>query len=165
MLKQELILFLMAVVVLPPACRAAEFARSWQEYFFDGTEFHEGASSSGSSIYIKDGHLPVIKTENVAPREDRLEAGTGGLVILCYIQTAGGKLQNHAGYVPLAGAAIEIKSGGQTITTRSNGAGYSILALAEGKYDIQVRGLTRKALIAKGKAIFVTIRAGKRMAD
>lgn len=165
MIKQAIVFLLIAAVVLRPSHGMAEGARSWQEYFFDGKEFREGASSLLSSVYIKDGYVPVIKTESVPLPEDRLPAGTGALVIFCYVQTTGGKLQSHSGYVPMAGAAIEIRNSERTMATRSDGKGYFVLALPAGQYDIQVRGFTRKALVEKGKTVFVMIRAGKGMVD
>ena len=139
--------------------------RSWQNHVFDGAAFHEGIAESGPSIYTKEGYLPLIRMKDEALREERLPSETGGVVVLCYVQSAGGKLKNHSGYIPLAGAVIEIRNGGRIMAMRSNGAGYAVLALPAGKYDIQVQGFTQKALVEKGKTTFVAIRMGKRMVD
>lgn len=159
-----LLLFL-AVVVLRPSHGTADSLPSWQKYFFDGKEFRQGDSPSGPAVYAKEGYIPVTKAKDEAFPEDKLPSGTGGVVVLGYIQVAGGKLQNHSGYLPLAGAAIEIKGAKRIMTIRSDGEGYAVLALPAGKYDLQIRGLTKGMQVEEGKTIFVTIRAGKRMVD
>ena len=165
MTRRVILLILIGIVVLQPLHGGADGMRSWQNYFFDGTAFHEGIAESGPSVYTKEGYLPLIKMQDEALREEKLPLGTGGLVVLCYVRSAGGKLQDHSGYAPLAGAVIEIRNGERIMAMRSNGDGYAVLALPAGKYDIQVHGLTKRALVEKGKTIFVPIRTGKRMVD
>jgi len=168
LMKRKLIMmltWLIGVVALQPVCGGADDARAWQSHAFDGMAFHEGIAESEPSVYTKEGYLPFSKMKDDPLREDKLPAGTGGLVVICYIQSAGGKLQKQSGYAPFAGAAIEIRNGGRIIVVRSDRDGYAFLALPAGKYDIQVRGFTQRALVEKGKTIFVAIRAGKRLVD
>ena len=86
-------------------------------------------------------------------------------MIFCYRESAGGKLESQGGYAPLAGVAVEITTGGRTITIRSDMNGYSILALPAGGYEVRVQGVMRHVQVGKGRTALVTIRAGKRMAD
>lgn len=166
MLRQTLAFLLIAAFLLIPSSGGAdENAQAWRKYFFDGKEFREGAALSGAQVMVREGCLPVMLAEKEAVREDRLPAGTGGLVLLCYIESAGGKLQSHSGYAPLAGAAIEITGNGRTMAIRSDREGYSVLALPPGEYEVQVRALVKRVKIEKGKTAFVAVRAGKRMVD
>lgn len=165
MTRRELLFLLMGIVLLRPLDGGADGMRSWRNYFFDGAAFQEGLAEAGPSVYTQEGYLPLVKTKDEPLREDKLPVGTGGLVVVCYLQSAGGKLQSHNGYIPVAGAVIEIKSGARMMAMRSNGDGYAVLALPAGKYDIQVQGFTQRTRVEKGKTIFVAIRTGKRMVD
>jgi len=165
MVKQTAALFLMAVVLLRPSCGEGSGMQSWKKYFFDGQEFREGALSSGLSVYQRDGFLPMIQTGNEAPREDKLPPGTGGAVVFCHIQSAGGKLQNHGGYIPLAGAAVEIRNGDRMMALRADANGYFVIALPAGEYELRLQGVRRKMRVETGKTTFVTVRTGKRMVD
>lgn len=165
MVKQTAALFLMAVVLLRPSCGEGSGMQSWKKYFFDGQEFREGALSSGLSVYQRDGYLPMIQTGNEAPREDKLPPGTGGAVVFCHIQSAGGKMQNHGGYIPLAGAAVEIRNGDRMMALRADANGYFVIALPAGEYELRLQGVRRKMRVETGKTTFVTVRTGKRMVD
>lgn len=165
MIKHALAFLLIGAVMLRPSYGAGDGMPSWQKCFFDGKEFREGTASSGASVYWREGYLPVIQTRDEALREDRLPPGTGGVVVLCYIQIAGGKLQSHGGYVPLVGAVIEISNGERMMAIRSDGEGYSVLALPAGEYEMRVQGFTRKVRVEKDKTTFLRVRAGKRMVD
>ena len=165
MVKQTLALFLMAVVLLRPSYGEGSSMQSWKKYFFDGQEFREGALSSGPSVYQRDGYLPMIQTGNDALREDKLPPGTGGVVVFCYRQSAGGKLQNHGGYIPLTGAAVEISNGDRIMALRTDADGYFVIALPAGEYELRLQGVRRKLRVETGKTAFVTVRTGKRMVD
>jgi len=165
MTRRKILLILIGIVMVHPLYGGAEGIRSWRNYFFDGAAFQEGMAESGPSVYTKEGYFPSVRMKEEPLREEKLPPGTGGLVVLGYIQSAGGKLQNQSGSIPLASAVIEIRNGGRTMALRSNGDGYALLALPAGKYDIQIQGFTQKALVEKGKTTFMAIRAGKRMVD
>jgi hypothetical protein len=165
MIKQAFASLFIAVLLLIPSSGEGNNTHSWRKCFFDGKEFREGAALSGTSVYFRDGYLPIIRTGREALREYTLPAGTGGLVVFCYIESAGGKLQSHSGYAPLAGAAVEIRNGGRTMVVRSDMEGYSILALPAGECEVLVQGIIKNVRIEKGKTAFVLVRAGKRMVD
>lgn len=161
----RVILLFSAMLFIFPAHSLAGGTLPWQAYYFDGQEFRAGVAALGPSVYSKEGYLPVLKATDAAGREDKLPAGTGGVVLFSYLQCAGGKLQSHAGYVPLPGTAIEIRSGKWLMTIRSDGDGYAVLALPSGQYDIRVRGFGGKVQVEKDKTVFLPLRAGKRMID
>jgi hypothetical protein len=165
MVKQTIALFLMAVILLRPSYGEGNSMQSWKKYFFDGQAFREGTIFSGPSVYQREGYLPMIQTGKEALREDKLPPGTGGVVIFCYIQSAGGKLQNHGGYIPLAGAAVEIGNGTRMMVLRTDAEGYSVIALPAGKYELRLQGVGRKVRVETGKTTFVMVRTGKRMVD
>lgn len=158
------ILFSLLTLLLPAAGTASD-ASSWQPYFFDGKEFRAGVAVLGPSAYKKEGYLPVIKASDEADREDRLPVGTGGIVIFCYLQQAGGKLQSRVGYAPVPGTAVEIRNDKRLMAIRSDGEGYAVLALPPGEYNVQVRGFCGKMRVEKDKTVFLPIRTGKRMID
>ncbi len=158
-------LLILAVPLASLSYGEGDGMRGWQKYHFDGKEFREGAASAGGTVFRRDGHLPVIQTGDEVPQEEKLPAGTGGVVGLCYIQTAGGKVQSHGGFVSLAGAAVEIRNGERKMAIRTDGGGYAVLALPAGEYELRVQGFSRKIRIEKGKTSFAAIRAGKRMVD
>lgn len=165
MIKQIIALFLMAVLLMRPSYGEGNSLQFWKKYFFDGQEFREGFIFSGLSVYQRDGYLPVIQTGNEAPREDKLPPGTGGVVVFCYIQSAGGKLKNQGGYIPLAGVAVEIGNGDWMMALRIDEEGYSVIALPAGEYELKLQGFGRKVRVETGKTTFVMIRTGKRMVD
>ncbi len=167
MIAQTFALLLITALPLCASTGTGAGLPSWNKYYFDGQEFREGTAAAGRSVYRRAGYVPVLKRGDEQPREDKLPPGTGGLIVLCYIQTAGGKLQDHSGYLPLAGAAVEIREEKRILTIRTDEEGYLALALPAGKYDVRVQGLglTRKVRIEKGKTALVAIRAGKRMVD
>lgn len=164
-IKHGFAFLLLAFALLNPFHGAAEIMQPWEKYFFDGQEFREGVAPSGATVYQREGYLPAILTGNQTIPEDRLPPGTGGLVILCYVQIAGGKLQDQSGYIPLAGIAMEIISERRTVILRSDGEGYAIIALPAGSYEVRVKGVTKTIRFEQGKTAFMAIRAGKRMMD
>lgn len=165
MVKPVLALFLMAVVLLRPSYGEGNSMQSWKKYFFDGQEFREGATSSRPSVYERDGYFPLIQTGNETLREDKLPPGTGGVVVFCYIQSAGGKLQDHGGYIPFVGAAVEIRNGDRIMALRTDAEGYFVIVLPAGEYELRLQGVRRKVRVETGKTAFVTVRTGKRMVD
>lgn len=164
-IKNGLAFLFFAFVLINPGHGVGDITQPWEKYFFDGKEFREGLAPSGATVYKREGYLPAILTGNQTIPEDKFPPGIGGLVIFCYIQTAGGKLQNHSGYVPVTGIAIEIINERRTAILRSDGDGYAIIALPAGSYDVRVKGVTRTVRFEQGKTAFMAIRAGKRMVD
>ena len=86
-------------------------------------------------------------------------------MVFCHIQSAGGKMQNHGGYIPLAGAAVEIRNGDRMMALRADANGYFVIALPAGEYELRLQGVRRKMRVETGKTTFVTVRTGKRMVD
>lgn len=165
MIKHIITFLLIAAVSFSLSYGAKDSMKQWKQYIFDGKEFREDAAPQGQSIYQRDGLIPAIGKAHETIREDKLPPGTGALVVFCYIQRTGGKLQNQSGNIPFSGAAVEIRRGSQRMVVRSDGMGYAILALPADEYGIEVQGFTGKVLIEKGKTAFVPVRAGKAMVD
>jgi hypothetical protein len=165
MIKQIPAFVLIVILLLSFFTGVAESRQAWRRFSFDGKEFREGADLSEASVYVREGYLPVMQMGNEAIPADPLPAGTGGLVVFCYKEVAGGKLQSHGGYAPLAGTSVDITKDGRTMAIRSDMNGYSILALPAGGYEVRVQGVMRRLRVEKGQTALVTIRAGKRMTD
>ena len=78
---------------------------------------------------------------------------------------AGGKAHAAPGYLPLPGEPVEIRGEKVTLLTRTDQAGYFILALPAGTYEFRVRGFSRTVRIKAGENSFIALRGGKRMVD
>ena len=83
----------------------------------------------------------------------------------CYLQAAGGKLQERSGQIPLAGVAVTLSGAAGQVAATTGAGGFFVLALTPGEYEVQAAGSTRKVTVEKGKTSLIAIRGGKRMAD
>lgn len=137
----------------------------WRRSSFNGREFTSERNPGVPSLYQRPGFLPVISTAEGCSREDRLPSGMGGLAVLCYIQTEGGKMASSKGYLPCASAAIEIRGGEQRMVVRADDGGYVVLSLPEGEYTVVCQAVSRKVRIERLKTAVIALRAGKRMVD
>ena len=136
----------------------------WHVYSFNGKDFGEAEVPGTAAIALREGYLPAVASAN-APREDRLPTATGGLALFCYIQSAGGKLKPQRGFIPMSGVVVEIAGKEFNLAARTDSAGYLILALPPGDYEVRIPNFSRKVRIEKGKNTLVAIRGGKRMVD
>ena len=157
--------FLLVCSTLACSAFAEKAIPSWQQRYFDGTLFREGIGDGAPAINLRDGFLPDVTAAGGAVREERLPAGTGGIVIFCYLQRIGGKIQNSSGSLPLDGAAVELGRKGWRMAARTDSQGYLVLALPPGEYTVAVLGQQRKIRIVQGKSALLAVRAGKRMVD
>ena len=153
--------------VLPSAALPMAFGQKstlWQMYSFNGKDFSKAEIPGTAAIALRDGYLPVVVTDDT-PREDRLPKGTGSLALFCFIQSAGGKLKPQRGFIPMGGVVVEVVGKGLNLAGRTDSAGYIILALPPGDYEVRVSSFSRKVRVEKGKNVLVAIRGGKRMVD
>jgi hypothetical protein len=156
---------LLAMLVITSICTASEMpSHEWQYQIFDGQDFHEVNSPEPRTIALRDGYLPVVSTDKYPLREDRLPKGLGALAIYGYLQGGGGKLQSRS-LVPLGGSVVEISGKDARIAGRTDDAGYLVLAVPPGQYEVRLATFTRKVRVDKGKCSLVAIRGGKRMVD
>lgn len=146
------------------AVAAGEKPQLWHAYSFNGKDFGEAEVPGTAAIALREGYLPVVVTDN-APREDRLPKGTGSLALFCFIQSAGGKLKPQRGVIPMGGVVVEVVGKGLNLAARTDSAGYLILALPPGDYEVRMSSFSRKVRLEKGKNALVAIRGGKRMVD
>lgn len=155
--KRVLVLFMIFV-----SCTAA-FAQQigFKSYRFDGDKYREGEGAG--AILVKDGYLPVTGTGAV--REDPLPAGTGAAGIFCYVESSGGKLRSHSRVIAMPGVAVGVQGSGLSLAARTDAAGYLIIALPPGTYDIRLFGFSKRIIIEAGKTTLTTSRGGKRMVD
>jgi len=149
------------------ACGTAFAAgqRALQSWYFQGTAFREGSVAGLPAVRLADGSLPAVTAADESPDAAQLPRGTGGLVVFCYVQNIGGKLLDHAGFLPVAGAAVELRRGAWRMAGRTDSLGYLVLAVPAGTYEITVRGQRREARIEVGRSALVAVRTGKRMVD
>jgi len=136
-----------------------------QSWYFQGTAFREGSVAGLPAVHLADGYLPAITLDDESPDAARLPRGTGGMVVFCYVQNIGGKLSDHDGFLPVAGAAVELRRGAWRMAGRTDSLGYLVLAVPAGTYEITVRGQRREARIEVGRSALVAVRTGKRMVD
>jgi len=149
---------LMVLLCVSPAWAGSPGAMS---LLFDGTAFRE--SSAPGALLVRDGMLPDSAGE--AAREDPLPAGTGAVALLCYRQSAGGKLKSHGAVAPMAGVAVSVRGGGLVLAGRSDARGYLILALPPGSYQFKLFNFSKQVVVEPGKTALAFIRGGKRMVD
>jgi hypothetical protein len=153
-------LALLTVFCCSPFVRAE--APGFKSFLFDGASFKE--AHGAGAILVRDGMLPALDEEG-AVHEDPLPTGSGAVAVLCYRQSSGGKLKNHAAVQPMTGVAVSVRGTAFTLAARTGASGYLILALPAGSYRIQLMGFTKQIVIEAGKTALVPIRGGKRMVD
>lgn len=134
-------------------------------FHFTGMEFKDGAGQGVASLVAPEGFLPSRGGEDTPAPAAKLPAGSGGLALLCYVQTSGGKAEGRPGYQPLAGVPIEIYGKNLKLMARTNDSGYLFLALPAGQYEIKFSAFSKKIRIDKGKNTLAALRGGKRMVD
>ena len=156
------LMILLGMFLTASGLSSALAASSWQSVGFDGSGFQQGAVAG--AILVRDGYLPVAKGAGQL-LEDPLPGGTGAVALYCYLQSSGGKLRRHAGFLPIVGCAVTVGGQALTLAARSDENGYLILALPPGSYDLHLFGITRKVTVELGKTALVAIRGGKRMVD
>jgi hypothetical protein len=137
----------------------------WRPFHFDGSGFHPGTAAGAATVLIRDGYLPIIQPNGESPREEQLPDGTGAIAGFCYLQAAGGKLQERSGQVPLAGVAVTLRGGAGQLAATTGAEGFFVIALPPGEYEVQAAGVPRKVTVEKGKTSLIAIRGGKRMVD
>lgn len=163
MSKRPLLPVVLTVVLLVALCQTA--LCSWNSAVFNGQEFLGAKQGGYPLIRHRSGFLPFVDYSGNRPNEAKLADGSGAIAGICYIQSSGGKAHALSGFIPMAGEPVELHSGKTVLTIRSDAAGYFLLAVPEGSYEIKVRGISRKISVEKGKTVFVPMRGGKRMVD
>jgi hypothetical protein len=137
----------------------------WRPFHFDGSDFRPGTAAGAAPVLMRDGYLPLIQIKGESPREEQLPEGTGAVAGFCYLQAAGGKLQERSGSIPMAGLAVTLHGGGRQVAAMTGAGGFFVTALPPGEYEVRAAGFTSKVTVEKGKTSLVAIRGGKRMVD
>ena len=156
---------LLLMLSITPFGFASMARAAGNSYYFTGKEFLEGLSPGAVSVNVQESYLPFVQAGGGNPKLAKLPEGTGGLALLCYVQSAGGKFKSGNGYLPISGAPVEIIGGGLKLAARADEHGYVVLALPPGQYEVRLPGFSRKVKLEKGKNALVAIRGGKRMVD
>ncbi|HIJ95324.1 MAG TPA: hypothetical protein HPP94_06240 [Desulfuromonadales bacterium] len=143
---------------------------AWSYYHFDGTGFTSGPSADSTpSFAVRERVRPVLLlslTSNISPTA--LPEGSGVVAGICYIRTAGGKLEGGAGsgYAPYPRVPLLISSGGKSfVTVQTDEQGYFIVVLPAGKYSIGSGPTTAEIVVDQGITTLIPLQAGKRMVD
>jgi len=137
----------------------------WRPFHFDGSGFSPGTATGTATVLLRDGYLPFIQVNGESPRDERLPEGAGAMAGFCYLQAAGGKLQEKSGYLPMMGVAVTLRGGAGQVAATTGGGGFFVIALSPGEYEVQAAGFARKVTVEKGKTSLIAIRGGKRMVD
>lgn len=138
---------------------------AWQSSYFDGKQFRRGAVPQHLLVYQRQGFVPVVGAERDRIAEVRLPEGMGSVVIYCYVESLGGKIQEQGGSIPVAQAAIDLEGKNVKILVRGDKTGYAIASLPAGSYTASVGRMTRTFSVTQGETTLLPIRAGKRMVD
>ena len=162
------VVVVMGAIFVLLACGCAlggEGRPTWQSSYFDGSEFREGSLPRAVTVYHQVDFLPVVTAGDIPVSRDPLPKGAGGVVIYCYIQSSGGKIEAQGGSVPVAGVAVELRGEGGNLLLRTDDKGYAVAGVAAGTYIVSVKGVATKFTVAQGTTTLLPIRAGKRMVD
>lgn len=163
------ILPVFALLTLLSSCAAGSGAlsvdRSPRYFFFDGASFAEGRGEGAPSVMIMDGHYPEVLPAKDHGRPRRLPDGAGGVAGFCFMEVKGGKLGPADGAIPLGGREVTIRGDGRKVTVRTDEKGFFVTALPEGRYEVELLGVTKMIDVKKGKSSIVTLRGGKRLVD
>ncbi|GFE59330.1 hypothetical protein [Geobacter sp. AOG1] len=163
MLKR-LALLSIIMTLLAVSCWGEEsVSPGWRRFAFNGRDFQEIIQPKKISVLLKNGYLPDIVSPGQVSREDVLPEGTGGVAGICYIETGGKK--KRGGYIPLAGAVIELSRGAWRMAARADAQGYFVLALLPGEYELKLFGFSGRFRVESGKNALVAVRGGKQATD
>ena len=142
------------------------FGHSAHSWHFDGREFVPGAGNGDMVVLVRDGHLPVMRTEDVSAPSTALPDGKGAIAGFCYIQVEGGKLTDRSGAVPEGGCRVEvIGASGVVRHATADRNGFFSLSLPAGTYEVHGAGSPIKLTVSEGRTALVAFRIGKRMVD
>lgn len=139
----------------------------WQPYIFDGAGFSPAAETTSGTVWLRNGHFPVISETAPGPeRSDRLPKKTGAVAGICYLQTSGGKLSGQKSFTPYPDEQISLKNKKYGVfVTRTDRNGNFAEQLPTGEYELFCRGARTEIIIKQGETALAPIRGGKRMAD
>jgi hypothetical protein len=146
-------------------CALSGASDVWRNYTLGSDGLREVKEHSGTHLRVRDGYVPILSSGGALPAEAPLPAGMGALAGVCYVQSSGGKLRDASGYLPLAGAVVEVSGGTRKLAVRADREGYFLLSLPAGEYTVQVAGFSYRVTVEKGKTSLVALRGGKRMVD
>ena len=137
----------------------------WQPFHFDGAAFRPGEGTGTATVQLREGYLPVIRHGGSPVPEQRLQGENGALALFCYMQTAGGKLRDAGGFLPMEGLPLRITGEQREIPATTGGHGFLVMELPPGEYEVSAQGMSRSVRVEKGKSSLIAIRGGKRMVD
>ena len=136
----------------------------WQPFYFDGAAFRPGEGTGTATVQLREGYLPVVRHGGGPVPEQRLQGENGALAVFCYMQTAGGKLRDAGGFLPMEGLPLRI-TGEREIPATTDTHGFFVMELPPGEYEVRAQGMSRSVRVEKGKSSLIAIRGGKRMVD
>ena len=141
------------------------FGHSAHSWHFDGREFVPGARNGDMVILVRDGYLPVMRTESEAP-STALPNGAGAIAGVCYVQVTGGKLANRSETLQESGCRVKIISAsGEVRHATADQYGFFYLSLPAGIYEVHGAGSPINFTVSEGRTALVALRTGKRMVD
>ena len=168
-MKQKFLSFLILLslpVALP--CEGSmfkNFGHSAHSWHFDGREFVPGARNGDMVILVKDGYLPVVRTESETP-STALPDGAGAIAGICYVQVTGGKLAAPSETLPESGCRVKVTgASGEVRHATADQYGFFSLSLPAGTYEVHGAGSPIKLTVSEGRTALVALRTGKRMVD
>jgi hypothetical protein len=165
-----LVILACTVMAVPAAAIGKRPSEAWSYYHFDGIGFTSGPSTDNSPFVAVRGRVrPVVlqaQTANIAPTA--LPEGSGVVAGICYLKTAGGKLEGGAGadYAPYPHVPLLISSAGKAfVTVQTDDQGYFVVVLPAGKYSVGSEPYTAEIIVESGVTTLIPLQAGKRMVD
>lgn len=164
MLIVSLLLCTMAAATLAGAMAKRASGDRWRPFHFDGREFKAG-TGTGTVVQLRDGYLPLIRQGQEAVPEQELQGQNGAVAGLCYIQAAGGKLQDAGGVRPLAGLPLHISGDRVRTIVTTDSRGFFLVQLPPGEYDLRAGGIVHRVRVQQGKSSLLALRGGKTMVD
>ena len=134
MRKRAFIAALAATLTLPAmALPMGKRPDDSHTYYFDGSQFREGASPDQPAIATRTGQYPHLLGAGGSGQASPLPAGTGALAGICFIQQSGGKLGSKPAFLPRPGITVTVRGTDAVREARCDGHGFFSLALPPGR--------------------------------
>lgn len=144
-------------------------ANHWQYYKFNGSGFVLGKPEAAKTVVaLHESYWPKVTSTYVSGDVAKLPPVTGVIAGLCYIQTAGGKLDNRGASVNIVYGRMPVQiisRNGEEKSATTDDDGYFMVAVKPGRYSVVCGADSLDIVVENKKTKLIALRAGRRMVD